>query len=117
MKKRKVNAVQFQKQFEEQVIGPGSLVEIALNSAETESVWIKVPFNLDDDDDYVRLVSSQTTSEDMAMVILGQHPDYSAEDQWAKVVAAGWSAKDVINWVGHEKLAAEERAKNFQYRG
>lgn len=116
-RQRKVNAAAFAKQMNEAVIGTDSLVEVPVDLAETASVWIKVPYNLDEGDDYAQRVARCATSEEMAMVILGEHPTLTAEEQWQTWTNAGHDAKLLINIVGSEKEAAEERGKNFRYRG
>ena len=114
--KRKINAVAFAKQMSEQVIGDDSLVEIQVNAAGTESVWAKVPFNLDEGDDYLAKLSACSTGEEMALLMLGFYPGASAEEQWATWTAAGNDAKLLTNIIGAARSEAEERAKNFRYR-
>ena len=116
-KHRKVNAVAFAAQLAENVIAPDSLVEVPVDRAETASVWIKVPFNLDDEDDYLRTLAKAEGSEAMALEALSHHPSLSAEEQWAVWTSAGHDAKLLCNILGTQKLEAEERAKNFRYRG
>ena len=118
VKHRKVNAVAFAAQMAEAVIADDSLVEVPVDRAETASVWIKVPFNLGDDDDYAkRLQAAASDSEAVALEALGHHPTLTADEQWATWTAAGHDAKLLVNILGSETQEAQERAKNFQYRG
>ena len=116
-KHRKVNAVTFGRQIAEQVIAPDSLAEVFVDRAETTSVWVKVPFNLDEGDDYMRKIAAGNSSEDVALEMLAHYPGVSAEEQWATWRAAGHDAKLLINIVGNLRQEAEEKAKNFRYRG
>lgn len=117
IKHRKVNAVAFGEQLAEMVIAPDSLAQVFVDRAETESIWVKVPFNLDEDDDYVRRISGMSTGKEMALEMLGHHPSLTAEEQWATWEAAGHDAKLLINIVGNLRQEAEDRQKNFRYRG
>ena len=116
-KHRKVNAIAFQQQMAEVVIADDSLVEVAVDRAGTASVWIKVPFNLDDDDDYAKRVASASGSLALAMEALGHHPTLTADEQWATWTAAGHDARLLVNILGTQTQEAQERAKNFRYRG
>ena len=117
-KHRKVNAVAFAAQMAEAVIAIDNLVEVPVDRAETASVWIKVPFNLGDDDDYAkRLQAAASDSEAVALEALGHHPTLTADEQWATWTAAGHDAKLLVNILGSETQEAQERAKNFRYRG
>lgn len=117
IKHRTINAVAFNRQIAEQVIAPDSLAEVFVDRAETTSVWVKVPFNLDEGDDYLRRLSGSASSEEMALEMLGHYPGASAEEQWATWQDAGHDAKLLINIVGSLRQEAEEKAKNFRYRG
>ena len=114
---RKINAIAFAAQLTEHVIAPDSLAEVFVDRAETASVWVKVPFNLDEDDDYRRKIAAGNSSEDVALEMLAHYPGASAEEQWETWRAAGHDAKLLINFVANMRLAAEEKAKNFRYRG
>lgn len=116
-KHRKVNAVAFGEQLAEMVIAPDSLAEVFVDRAETQSVWVKVPFNLDEDDDYVRKIAGMSSSEEIVLEMLAHHPSLTAEEQWATWKAAGHDAKLLINIVGNLRQEAEDRQKNFRYRG
>ena len=117
VKHRKINAVAFAAQLTEHVIAPDSLAEVFVDRAETTSVWVKVPFNLDEGDDYMRKIASGNTSEEIALEMLAHHPGASAEEQWETWTAAGHDAKLLINLVGNLRQEAEEKARNFRYRG
>ena len=121
---RKINASAFAKQMAEQVIAPDSLIEIEANAE--ESVWVKVPFNLDEGDEYPSKLAACSTGEEVAKLMLGFHREEDAptewdeqwaNEQWATWTAAGNDAKLLVNIVGSERAAAEEKAKNFRYRG
>ena len=112
---RKINASAFAKQMAEQVIAPDSLIEIEANTE--ESVWVKVPFNLDEGDEYPSKLAACSTGEEMAKLMLGFHPQHTADEQWATWVGAGRDAKLLVNIVGSLRVDAEEKAKNFRYRG
>lgn len=114
---RRINAVAFAAQLAEQVIGPDSLVEVAANRAGTVTVWVKVPFNLSEGDTYGRDLAAATTAEDTAKEALSHYPGATAEEQWATWTEAGHDAKLLINIVGNLRQEAEDRAKNFRYRG
>lgn len=116
-KHRKVNAVTFGRQIAEQVIAPDSLAEVFVDRSESTSVWVKVPFNLDEGDDYLRRLSGVASSDDMAVEMLAHYPGASADEQWATWREAGHDAKLLINIVGNLRQEAEEKAKNFRYRG
>ena len=114
---RKINAIAFAAQLTEHVIAPDSLAEVFVDRAETASVWVKVPFNLDEGDDYLRKIAARNSGEDVALEMLAHYPGVSAEDQWETWQAAGHDAKLLINIVGNLRQEAEEKAKNFRYRG
>lgn len=112
---RKINAEAFAKQMAEQIIAPDSLVEIQAN--QQDSVWAKIPFNLDEGDDYLTRLSACGSGEEFARLALSFHPTRSADEQWETWIAAGRDAKLLVNIVGMMRQEAEERAKNFRYRG
>lgn len=116
-KYREVNAVAFAQQHAEAVIAPDSLAKVAVDRAGTQHVWVKVPFGLDEGDEYMAAVSSKTDGEAMALEILGHYPGATAEEQWATWTEAGHDAKLLITIVGNLRQEAEERSKNFRYRG
>ena len=112
---RKINATAFKRQMAEQVVAPDSLIEVQVN--EQDSVLVKIPFNLDEGDDYRSAIAACSTGEEIALVMLGFHQSLSAEEQWAKWTDAGHDAKLLTNIVGNAVQEAEEKAKNFRYRG
>lgn len=122
-RKRKVNAAAFARQLEEAVVGEDSLVEVEVNAE--RSVWIKVPINLDTDDDYLHRLAKATSDEEICLEILAHKLGVSAEEQW-HIWLDAWggderankkAAKLLMNIMAAEKNDAEERAKNFRYRG
>ena len=117
VKHRKVNAVAFAAQMAEVVIADDSLVEVPVDRAETASVWIKVPFNLDDGDEYAKRLAATSGADEMAMECLAHHSTLTAEEQWETWTAAGHDAKLLVNILGTQTQEAQERAKNFRYRG
>ena len=126
MKRRRINIVAFERQLAEAVIGPDSLVELEINAS--DSIWVKIPINLDDDDEYMREVMAQTSSEEMCLRMLALKPGMDADadaDERARVareqldawLATGRKPKDLVVVFMSELNATEERAKNFRYRG
>lgn len=123
MRQRKINAAAFKRQLEEAVIGEDALVEVQA-SAE-DSVWIRIPVNMDSGDDYLQRILKCADEEEICSEILAHKAGVTAEEQWRVWLDAfGGSpdadkkaAKLLINIFTAEKEAAEERAKNFRYRG
>ena len=120
---RKVNAVAFSAQLTEHVIAPDSLAEVFVDRAETASVWVKVPFNLDEGDDYMRKIAAGNSGEDVALEMLAHYPGVSAEEQWATVMESqGADGEDeaLDLFLGAAEKAVEivaKRKENFTYRG
>lgn len=114
-KRRVVRMDEFSKQLEENVIGPDHLVEV--EAAPGKSVWIKIPINLEDDDDYTDRLSAADAAAEMALVVLSGHPSLTAEQQWETWTSAGLTANDLVVVFGAETTAARERLGNFRYRG
>lgn len=117
--RRKVRMDQFKRQVAEEVIGPDSLVDIEIGKGEI--VRIKVPVGLDEHDDYQEKIQEAMKEEEygeaVALVVLGQDPDRSAEDQWAAYQAAGYDSGDLALVFQSETIAASERLKAFRYAG
>ena len=121
MKQRKVNAAAFSRQMAEAVIGDDSLIEVTVNAE--QSVWIKIPLGLDLDEDYARAIGRCTAPEELCLEILAHKPGVTAEEQW-QVWLDAWggqgelkAAKLLVNIFATERADAEDRAKNFRYRG
>lgn len=123
-KTRKVNAAAFAKQMEEAVIGDDSLREILVDKAGQRSVWVKLPVNLNAEDTYQNDLASCTTDEEMCLEALSHKAGVTAEEQW-EIWCEAWAvdggkpkaAKLLMNILFAEAQDAEDRAKNFRYRG
>lgn len=111
--KRRVRMDQFKSQIADAVLADDRLVEIAVS--DSESVWIKIPLMLADDDDFPQRLREAEDGAALALVILSGHPDVSAEEQWATWTAAGYDEIDLATLFGTENQAAQERLKNFRY--
>lgn len=113
--RRVVRMDEFRKQIDEAVIGADHLVEV--EAAPGKSVWIKIPLNLAEDDDYPARLQAASTGKDLALVILSGRPGVTAQEQWETWSDAGWDENDLAVVFGTENKAAQERLGNFRYRG
>lgn len=113
--KRRVRMDKFLEQVNEQVLPADALVPIDV--AKDVAVWIKIPLVPTEDDDYMERVQAATGDEELALIVLGEHPDHTAEEQWETWQAAGYTAKDLALVFGTESAAARERLGNFRYAG
>jgi hypothetical protein len=108
----------FKKQFADEVIGESSLEQVEIGDG--DYVWIKLPVMLDEDDDYQDKITEAYKSDDedaVPLVVLGQHPDHDAHEQWAKWKAAGYDATDLAAIFRVQTQAAQERLNDFRYGG
>ena len=112
--RRVIRMDEFKRQIAEAVLTDDHLVEV--EAAPGKSVWIKIPLNLDDDDDYPQRLRAAKGGEDLALVILSGHPDRTAQQQWEEWTSAGLTAGDLAVVFGTESQAAQERLGNFRYR-
>ena len=123
-KQRKINAAAFQKQIAESVIGDDSMLEIEVDAGKQTSVWVKLPVNLSSDDEYRAKLARCVSDEDMCLEALSHKVGVDADEQW-KIWLDAWApegdmhraAKLLLNIIAAEAADAEERAKNFRYRG
>lgn len=112
--RRRVRMDQFKRQMAEQVLPDDSLVQVELD--EVRSVQIKIPVMLDEDDDFPARIEAAESLEEMALVLLsgGSTP---AEEQWETWKAAGYDAVDLMKVYATERAGAEERMRQFRYKG
>ena len=113
--RRVVRMDQFKEQIAEAVLPPNHLLEV--EAAPGKSVWIKIPLNLDEDDDYPARIQAAANGKDLALVLLSGHPDLTAQEQWDTWTSAGFNENDLAVVFGTENRAAQERLGNFRYRG
>lgn len=108
----------FKKQFADEVIGEGSLEPIEIGDG--EQVWVKLPIMLDEDDDYQEQLQEASKSDEpdaFPLVVLGQHPDRTAEEQWAAWQAAGYDGGDLAKAIRALSNEAQQRLNDFRYGG
>lgn len=113
--KRRVRMDQFLAQVTEQVLPTDALIPIDV--AHDETVWIKVPLSAVEGDEYMDAVRAAKGDEELALVVLGEHPDHTAEEQWETWQAAGYTAEQLAMVFATETSAARERLGNFRYAG
>lgn len=91
--RRPIRLDQFKEQLEE--VGIGNLQEIQLSK--TESVWIRLGNNINQDDaeEFLDRVRAASDSKEAALVVLDYYPHASAEEQWEKYSAAGGTADEL----------------------
>lgn len=133
MKHRKINMKKFDALLAETVIGPDSLVELEISA--DESLHIKIPVNLDDDDPFVEAyndaqtaiqVASTSDSVDgmkdamrgLALVLLSADPEKRDPEELLDLwEATGRKVGDLIVVHNVEVQDARERLGNFRYKG
>lgn len=113
--KRRVVMEKFKAQVAEEVIGDDGLVEVDLPGGET--VWVKVALPFSNEDEYLEELKAATTAKESCLVVLGQHSDHTAEDQWAKWEAAGYTEDDLALFLKAETARAKDAQEGFRYRG
>lgn len=107
--KRRVRMSQFQEQIAEAVLPPDGTVPIELDDERT--VTIRIPLHAGNgDDEYVNALKGAKTSEDLALIVLG-------EEQWQTWQEAGYSADDLSAVFTAEGQAAKDRLRDFRYKG
>lgn len=116
-KRRAVRMDRFKNQLAENVLGPDGLIELEV--ADGEKVSIRLPLLLNEGDDYAERIeaASQNGGEAIALVLLGGHPDRSAEEQWDTWTGAGYTADDLAIAYHVEMADARERLGKFRYSG
>lgn len=93
-KKRPIRMDQFVKQLEDS--GINELEEIQVTK--DDSVWIRLGVGVEVEKtmEFVERVQATDTAEEAALVILGEHPTFTAEEQRDKVIAAGWTDEQLV---------------------
>ncbi|MGM7422789.1 hypothetical protein [Cellulosimicrobium sp. CpK407] len=116
--RRRVRMSQFKQQVAEHVLPEDQLVPVDVEvDGEDRTVWIKVGLALTGDDDFGEQVKAAKNADELALVVLGGHPEHDAEEQLATWKAAGYSTDDLAMLFGTESRAAQERLGNFRYAG
>lgn len=113
--KRRIVMEKFKAQVAEEIIGEDGLVEVDLPME--ERVWVKITLPFSNDEDYLDRLRAAEGARESCLVILGEHPEHSAEDQWAKWEAAGYTEDDLAMLVKAETAKAKEKQDGFRYRG
>lgn len=107
--KRRVRMSQFQEQVAEAVLPPDGTVEVEI--ADDVTVKVRIPLHINDEnDEYVKALKETKTSEDIALVALG-------EEQFEQWKEAGYTADDFATLFTAEGQAAKERLRDFRYKG
>lgn len=115
--RRRIRADKFKQQVAENVIGPDGLIEVEINAA-GDYVALRLPVMLTEDDDYHdRIRSAGKDGTQIALVVLGYHPDRDAQDQLDAWLTAGNTVEDLAVIFAAETTAARERLGNFRYNG
>lgn len=116
--RRRVRMTQFKQQVAEHVLPEDQLIPVDVEIGDdVQTVWIKVGLALTADDDFAERVKAAKTTEELALVILGGHPEHDADEQLATWKAAGYTVDDLAMLFGTESRAAQERLGNFRYAG
>ena len=116
MSNRTVRMDEFKKQQAEALRLADSFLRVDLS--DDEHVWIKMPVHLADDDDFAEQVQDAVASGDndqVALVILGQHPDVSGEEQLKKWREHGHTIEDLAILFRSEARRLNEEAERFRY--
>ena len=119
-KRRRIRADRFRTQLAENVLGPDGLVEVEVNG-DGDCVYIRLPLLLPDGDPYPDQLNNARTADDpdraVALVVLGHHPDRTAEDQLDLWLRSGNTLTDLAAIFAVETQDARERLGNFRYSG
>ncbi len=93
-KKRPIRMDQFVKQLEEAGIEDLETVEVS----QDESVYIRLGVGVDIEktEAFMDKIRASDSGEETALVILGEHPTISAEEQREKLHTAGWKDEQLI---------------------
>lgn len=105
--RRRVRMSQFSAQVAEAVLPPDGVVEVELD--EQTTVSIRLPLNMDADDEYVQAIRAAEGADDLARVVLG-------DEQLEVWKASGRTADEFAVLFGSESRAAQERLRDFRYR-
>lgn len=116
--RRRVRMQQFKQQVAEHVLPEDQLIPVDVEvDGEDRTVWLKVGLALTADDDFGEQVKAAKDADELALVVLGGHPEHDAEEQLATWKAAGYTVDDLAMLFGTESRAAQERLGNFRYAG
>lgn len=106
IKKRPIRMDQFVKQLEDAGIDELEQVEIA--QGEVVYIRLSVGIDVEKTQEFMERVQATDTAEEAALVILGEHPSVSAEDQLQKVHDAGWTDEQLIALWGASSAAMRD---------
>jgi len=112
--RRRVRMEQFKEQVTETVLPEGNLIEVELPDG--TSVFVKIPIPFTADDEFIKRLQDAEGSRESCLIVLGEHPEHDAEEQWAKWEAAGYTEEDLAMLLKAETAAANERLEAFRYR-
>lgn len=129
----KVNVKEFQRKLAEEVIGPDSLIEAEVNAE--ESVYLKVPVNLEADDPLIQMTSDAQermqeaiqdddqsalvdAQRDLALAILSFDPNgRPADDALGIWIDAENSVGDLITLWQSMTATVQDALGKFRYKG
>lgn len=116
-KRRRVRMDRFKAQVAEHVISPDNLIELEIG--EDQFVTIKLPILLAEGDDFVaRIEAAQHEGgEAIALVILGQSDERTAEEQLKMWLDAGNTVEDLATVFSAETADARDRLGKFRFNG
>jgi len=120
-KAKKINVAAFERQLAENVIGDDSLKELQVNAE--ESVWIKIPVDLNDatgsaiEDMRAQIIACGDDADAAALVLLAGHPTFTAEDQLETWKSSGRSAGLLMQMWAVLTRETMQNLQDFRYRG
>lgn len=116
-KRRRVRMDRFKAQVAEHVISPDNLIELEIG--EDVFVTIKLPILLAEGDDYVKKIeeAQHEGGEAIALVILGESADRTAEEQLELWLDAGNTIEDLATVFTAETADARDRLGKFRFNG
>ncbi|MGC0270811.1 hypothetical protein ACPROK_14720 [Glutamicibacter soli] len=115
--RRVVRMDRFKKQLAENV-GTDELLPIEIGK--DERVYIRLGFQVEDTpdfQDFMKRLQTASPGDESAMVILGEHPELSGEEQLEKWKAAGYTTDDLALVFGAETQEYKDSLGKFRYRG
>lgn len=114
--RRRIRMDKLKSQIAERVIGDDALIELEISK--NEYVTIKLPILLEEGDDYQEQIQkARDDEESLALVLFGQDPNRSAEEQLAAWRAAGYTTRDLAIAYMAEMQDAQERLGKYRYNG
>jgi hypothetical protein len=113
-KLRPVRLDQFKEQLDD--VGAGDLLPV--NLAKDETVYIRLGFSLerDDQDEFLDRIQSSKTPDEAALVMLDYNPDEDAETALKRVHAAGHTSGTLMALFGSATADLRERVGNLRPR-